>query len=35
MMEPTPSSPQELAKRMETEIRLWREVIRSGDIRIN
>jgi tripartite-type tricarboxylate transporter receptor subunit TctC len=35
MMEPTPSSPQELAARMEAEIRLWREVIRSGDIRIN
>jgi tripartite-type tricarboxylate transporter receptor subunit TctC len=35
MMEPTPSSPQDLAARMEAEIRLWREVIRSGDIRIN
>jgi tripartite-type tricarboxylate transporter receptor subunit TctC len=35
MMEPTPSSPQELAARMESEIRLWREVIRKGDIRIN
>lgn len=35
MMEPAPSSPQELAARMEAEIRLWREVIRSGDIRIN
>lgn len=35
MMEPTPSSPQDLAARMEAEIRLWREVIRNGDIRIN
>ncbi len=35
MMEPMPSSPQELAARMAAEIRLWREVIRNGDIRIN
>jgi len=35
MMEPAPSSPQELAARMAAEIRLWREIIRNGDIRIN
>lgn len=35
MMEPTPSSPQELAARMEAEIRLWADVIRAGNIRVN
>ena len=35
MMEPTPSSPQELRARMDAEIRLWSDVIAKGEIRIN
>lgn len=35
MIEATPSTPQELRARMDAEIRLWSDVIKRGDIRIN
>lgn len=35
MIEPTPSTPQELRARMDAEIGLWSDIIRRGDIRIN
>lgn len=35
MMEPSPSSPQEMRARMDAEIRLWSDVIAKGGIRIN
>ena len=35
LMEPTPSTPQELRARMDAEIRLWSDVIKKGEIRIN
>jgi tripartite-type tricarboxylate transporter receptor subunit TctC len=35
LMEPTPSTPEALRARMEAEIKLWADVIRRGDIRIN
>lgn len=35
MMEPMPSTPQELRARMDAEIRLWSDVIKKGEIRIN
>jgi tripartite-type tricarboxylate transporter receptor subunit TctC len=35
MMEPTPSTPSGLRARMDAEIKLWSDVIKRGDIRIN
>lgn len=35
MMEPTPSTPAALRARMDAEIKLWSDVIKRGDIRIN
>jgi tripartite-type tricarboxylate transporter receptor subunit TctC len=35
LMEPIPSAPQTLRARMDAEIRLWSDVIKRGDIRIN
>jgi tripartite-type tricarboxylate transporter receptor subunit TctC len=35
LIEPRPSTPQALRARMDAEIRLWSDVIRRGDIRIN
>jgi tripartite-type tricarboxylate transporter receptor subunit TctC len=35
LIEPAPSTPQELRARMEAEIRLWAEIIKARDIRIN
>ena len=35
MMEPTPSTPAGLRARMDAEIKLWSDVIKRGDIRIN
>ncbi len=35
LMEPIPSTPQILRARMDAEIRLWSDVIKRGDIRIN
>lgn len=35
LIEPTPSTPEALRARMDAEIRLWSDVIKRGDIRIN
>ncbi|MBN9580571.1 MAG: tripartite tricarboxylate transporter substrate binding protein [Afipia sp.] len=35
LIEPAPSTPQELRARMEAEIKLWAEIIKARDIRIN
>ena len=35
MIEPTPSTPAALRARMDAEIKLWSDVIKHGDIRIN
>jgi tripartite-type tricarboxylate transporter receptor subunit TctC len=35
LIEPTPSTPQALRARMDAEIKLWSDVIKRGDIRIN
>jgi len=35
LIEPTPSTPQALSARMDAEIKLWSDVIKRGDIRIN
>jgi tripartite-type tricarboxylate transporter receptor subunit TctC len=35
LIEPAPSTPQELRERMEAEIKLWAEIIKARDIRIN
>lgn len=35
LMEPTPSTPAALRARMDAEIRLWSDVIKRGEIRIN
>ncbi len=35
LIEPTPSTPNALRARMDAEIRLWSDVIKRGDIRIN
>ena len=35
LMEPVPSTPAALRARMDAEIRLWSDVIKRGDIRIN
>jgi tripartite-type tricarboxylate transporter receptor subunit TctC len=35
LIEPTPSSPGELRARVNAEIKLWADVIKAGNIRIN
>jgi tripartite-type tricarboxylate transporter receptor subunit TctC len=35
LIEPVPSTPAALRARMDAEIRLWSDVIKRGDIRIN
>jgi tripartite-type tricarboxylate transporter receptor subunit TctC len=35
LIEPTPSTPETLRARIDAEIRLWSDVIKRGNIRIN